>query len=429
MAGAAGVVCLLSGAVVAVLGASLLPLVAGAAAVPLAARVRRDREARRARERRADAVIALCGAVAGELRAGRQPGEALLAAAEGERSGVGGSATARPRCWRRPGSAGTCRGAAAGGAGAGGRGAGGGRGVLAGGGGRGAGLAAGLERLAGALRAERDQTGGSARPAGRGPIDRGDARVAARSGAAARAARSGRRPAVGAAAHPCRARVPAGRWGAGGGGAVVGAADRDGERRERRDGRCPQAGASCCASWRLLAVGRASRVAVRRRELALLRTAERGCWRPWLRARGAAVWMCRGASAAGGRRWRAVCAGYVLVGGAAGLGLGLLAAFGVWRWRRRTRAADAASSWRPLTRRRVGSCPWPLICWPRASPQAPTREAAKRSAESLGGPVGERAGTGGGRAAARRRTARPPGGGWRRYRGPVGWPRLSGAGR
>ena len=67
-----------AGLVVAVLGASVLPLVAGAAAVPLLRRVRRAAEARRARERRGDAVVALCGALAGEVRAGRQPGEALL---------------------------------------------------------------------------------------------------------------------------------------------------------------------------------------------------------------------------------------------------------------------------------------------------------------------------------------------------------------
>ncbi|WP_435845980.1 type II secretion system F family protein [Streptomyces huasconensis] len=69
--------CLAAGAVVGLLGESLLPLVAGAAGVPVAARVRRARGARRERERRGDAVIALCGALAGEVRAGRQPGEAL----------------------------------------------------------------------------------------------------------------------------------------------------------------------------------------------------------------------------------------------------------------------------------------------------------------------------------------------------------------
>ncbi|MFF7281627.1 type II secretion system F family protein [Streptomyces griseorubiginosus] len=68
------------GLLLAVLGASVLPVLAGAAGVPLLRRVRLAREARRVRERRADAVIALCAAVAGEVRAGRQPGEALVVA-------------------------------------------------------------------------------------------------------------------------------------------------------------------------------------------------------------------------------------------------------------------------------------------------------------------------------------------------------------
>lgn len=69
------------GLVVGVLGGSVLPVVAGAAGVPLLRRMRRDRSARRAGERRADAVIALCAALAGEVRSGRQPGEALQCAA------------------------------------------------------------------------------------------------------------------------------------------------------------------------------------------------------------------------------------------------------------------------------------------------------------------------------------------------------------
>ncbi|MFF8656476.1 type II secretion system F family protein [Streptomyces huasconensis] len=85
--------CLAAGAVVGLLGESLLPLAAGAAGVPVAARVRRARGARRERERRGDAVIALCGALAGEVRAGRQPGEALRVVL-----GEGGAG-----CSRRPG--------------------------------------------------------------------------------------------------------------------------------------------------------------------------------------------------------------------------------------------------------------------------------------------------------------------------------------
>ncbi|MFD3498819.1 type II secretion system F family protein [Streptomyces sp. NPDC058678] len=76
------------GLALAVLGSSVLPVVAGAVGVPLLRRVRLAGEARRARERRGDAVIALCGALAGEVRAGRQPGEALLRAVQ-EAGGLG----------------------------------------------------------------------------------------------------------------------------------------------------------------------------------------------------------------------------------------------------------------------------------------------------------------------------------------------------
>ncbi|MEU5717196.1 type II secretion system F family protein [Streptomyces sp. NPDC020403] len=65
----------------AMLGASVLPLFAGALAVPLLRRWLRGRAMRCARERAADAVMALCGTVVGELRAGREPGQALLTAA------------------------------------------------------------------------------------------------------------------------------------------------------------------------------------------------------------------------------------------------------------------------------------------------------------------------------------------------------------
>ncbi|MBT2422889.1 type II secretion system F family protein [Streptomyces sp. ISL-24] len=142
------------GLVLAVLGSSVLPVVAGAAGVPLLRRARLAREARRVRERRGDAVIGLCGALAGEVRAGRQPGEALLRAARdcgglgeaqaavlaaarfgGDVPGALASAARQPgaegllglaACWRVAVD-------------------------------QGAGLAAGLERLEGALRAERDQ--------------------------------------------------------------------------------------------------------------------------------------------------------------------------------------------------------------------------------------------------------------------------------
>ncbi|WP_345668934.1 type II secretion system F family protein [Streptomyces similanensis] len=143
-----------AGLLLAVLGASVLPVVAGAAAVPVLRRTRLARTARRARERRTDAVIALCGALTGEVRAGRQPGEALLCAARD----CGGFGQARAAVLaaarfggdvpgaltvaaRRPGAEGL-RGLAA---------------CWRVAVDQGAGLAAGLDRLEAALRAERDQ--------------------------------------------------------------------------------------------------------------------------------------------------------------------------------------------------------------------------------------------------------------------------------
>ncbi|MFF7451281.1 MULTISPECIES: type II secretion system F family protein [unclassified Streptomyces] len=143
-----------AGLVVAVLGASVLPLVVGAAGVPLLRRVRLAREARQDQERRGNAVIALCGALAGEVRAGRQPGEALLRAAR-DGDGLGEAQTAvlaaarfggdvpdaLAGAARQPGAAGLLGLAACW------------RVAVD----RGAGLAAGLDRLEAALRAERDQ--------------------------------------------------------------------------------------------------------------------------------------------------------------------------------------------------------------------------------------------------------------------------------
>ncbi|MFJ8862965.1 type II secretion system F family protein [Streptomyces sp. NPDC102451] len=86
-------VCAPVAALLAVLGESVLPLLAGAVAVPLVRRWLRRRARRREREKAADAVTALCGAVVGELRAGREPGQALLAAARYSGAlGVGESA-------------------------------------------------------------------------------------------------------------------------------------------------------------------------------------------------------------------------------------------------------------------------------------------------------------------------------------------------
>ncbi|WP_420034264.1 type II secretion system F family protein [Streptomyces sp. cg28] len=147
--------CAVIGAVIGVVGASPLPLILGACAVPAAARARRGRAALRARERHGDAVIRLCEVLAGEVRAGRQPGAALTVAVResGALSGAGSAAVTAaarfggdvPGALRvaagEPGAEGlhglaACWHVAVD---------------------RGAGLAAGLERLADALRAERDQ--------------------------------------------------------------------------------------------------------------------------------------------------------------------------------------------------------------------------------------------------------------------------------
>ncbi|GGL89393.1 membrane protein [Streptomyces fumigatiscleroticus] len=143
-----------AGLVLGVLGSSVLPVVAGAAGVPVLRRVRRAGRARRARERRTDEVIALCGALAGEVRAGRQPGEALLRAAR-DSGGLGDAqavvlAAARfggdvpaalEAAARQPGADGLLGLAACW------------RVAVD----RGAGLADGLDRLTAALRAERDR--------------------------------------------------------------------------------------------------------------------------------------------------------------------------------------------------------------------------------------------------------------------------------
>lgn len=144
--------CLPAGLVPAVLGESVLPVVFAGGAVPLARRILRRRRADAQATVLATEVIALCGAVAGELRAGRQPDEALRVALT-DGAGVAGPpvmAAARfggdvPAALRevaqRPGAEGLAAVAAC-------------WQVAAD---RGAGLAAGLERIAAALGAERAQ--------------------------------------------------------------------------------------------------------------------------------------------------------------------------------------------------------------------------------------------------------------------------------
>ncbi|MFE9495012.1 type II secretion system F family protein [Streptomyces collinus] len=145
---------LAAGALIALLGSSPIPVVAGAAGVPVLRRMRLARQAGRDREARADAVIGLCGALAGEVRAGRQPGEALLRAAR-DSGGLGDAQAAVVAAARFGGDVPGVLAVAARQPGA--------EGLL----GlaacwrvavdQGAGLAAGLDRLDGALRAERDQ--------------------------------------------------------------------------------------------------------------------------------------------------------------------------------------------------------------------------------------------------------------------------------
>ncbi|MFI9648787.1 type II secretion system F family protein [Streptomyces sp. NPDC052040] len=142
------------GALVGALGASVLPLLAGAAGVPVLRRVRLAREARRRREARGEEVIALCASLVGEVRTGRQPGDALLRAAR-DSGGLGEARAAVLAAARFGGDVPGALAAAARQPGADG---------LSGLAAcwrvavdRGAGLAAGLDRLEAALRAERDQ--------------------------------------------------------------------------------------------------------------------------------------------------------------------------------------------------------------------------------------------------------------------------------
>ncbi|MBZ4015426.1 type II secretion system F family protein, partial [Streptomyces purpurogeneiscleroticus] len=82
--------CLPIGAVLGLLGQSLLPVALGALAVPVAHRRLTGRAAQQEHDRRRDDVIAFCAAVAAELRAGCQPGQALLLAGAEGRAGPAG---------------------------------------------------------------------------------------------------------------------------------------------------------------------------------------------------------------------------------------------------------------------------------------------------------------------------------------------------
>ncbi|WP_240979525.1 type II secretion system F family protein [Streptomyces sp. HNM0574] len=147
--------CLLAGVVLGLLGASWLPVLAGAAAVPLGARALRKRARSAAVERKEAAVVELCTAVAGELRAGHQPERALLSSGEIAVRGLGEDGSAVLAAARFNGDVPGALRAAARAPGAGGLlGAAACWQVAVEGG---AGLAEGLDRVAAALRAERDQ--------------------------------------------------------------------------------------------------------------------------------------------------------------------------------------------------------------------------------------------------------------------------------
>lgn len=143
--------CVAGGILLAVLAGSLLPLAAGAA-VPLVRRCLRTRADRLAAEHREEAVLTLCTAVAGELRAGRLPDRALCTAGVAGLGQAGAAVLAAARfggevpgalraAGRQPGADGLSAVAAC-------------WQVAAD---NGAGLATGLDRVADALRAERDQ--------------------------------------------------------------------------------------------------------------------------------------------------------------------------------------------------------------------------------------------------------------------------------
>ncbi|MFE6777031.1 type II secretion system F family protein [Streptomyces sp. NPDC057702] len=140
------------GGVLAVLGDSVLPLAGGVLAAFLGRRWRRARAGQRRAARRGSAVIELCADLAGDLRAGHQPGEALRSVEVTEFADAWARVTAAARFGgdvpaalrlvaRLPGAEGMAGVAAC-------------WQVAVEGG---AGLADGLDRVAAALRAERDQ--------------------------------------------------------------------------------------------------------------------------------------------------------------------------------------------------------------------------------------------------------------------------------
>ncbi|MFF8313402.1 type II secretion system F family protein [Streptomyces lydicus] len=89
--------CLPAGLALGALGGSVLPVLASPVALFLVRRWLATRDAERARDRRAAEVITLCATVAGELRAGRQPVQALAAVRLPELGAAGSAVVAAAR--------------------------------------------------------------------------------------------------------------------------------------------------------------------------------------------------------------------------------------------------------------------------------------------------------------------------------------------
>ncbi|MFF7521265.1 type II secretion system F family protein [Streptomyces pseudovenezuelae] len=113
------------------------------------------------------------------------------------------------------------------------------------------------------------------------------------------------------------------------------------------------------------------------------------------------------------RRWLPLlgvgCAGWVLVGGAAGAAVGLVVAAGLWRWRLRRTAGAGAEEADPREAARQLPLAADLLAACIAAGAGPVI-AAQAVGEALGGPVGE----GLARGAAEVRLGGEPGEAWRR---------------
>ncbi|MGR4881320.1 type II secretion system F family protein [Streptomyces sp. LARHCF249] len=125
-------------------------------------------------------------------------------------------------------------------------------------------------------------------------------------------------------------------------------------------------------------------------------------------ARREPVWgaRLRGAVARWAGPGGALVAGWVLVGGVAGLAVGALAALGAWRWQARPRPPAGVD---PQEAERQLPFAADLLAACLAAGAGPV-EAAEVVGESLGGPVGERLA----RAGAELRLGGEPGAGWGR---------------